>query len=202
MLLIVVLVGNTSISVPFPDIVIFFTLIAPFIVAVPLVFVTDRVPVVVKPPAMLCGVLVPAIVILPVQPVVVNVPLLIKFPPKVILFDEERVKVAPLLIVNGAPVLSVLVPFGLIAPVFVINTPPVPEKVANHSFPEFLAVDVLYCRVADAPYVGAALAVAVPSIERVPFTVTFAVVIDFAPLTLRVRLLYVPVATVCAPAAL
>ena len=58
-------------------------------------------------------------------------------------------------------------------------------------------VAVLYCSLADAPYVGAAEVVAVPSIERVPLTVTVPKV--FKPDPASVRLLYVAVTTVCAP---
>ena len=52
-------------------------------------------------------------------------------------------------------------------------TPPVAVKLDGHSAPIFLTSDVLYCKVALGPYVYAPvkLAVAVPSMEKIPFTV-------------------------------
>lgn len=78
---------------------------------------------------------------------------------------------------------------NVIVPVFLITTPPVLLNVAGHSNPVFLAVEVLYCKVEFAPNVGVSEAVAVPSIERVSFTVT--PVVAFTPDSERVRLVYV-----------
>lgn len=101
-------------------------------------------------------------------------------------------KVAPLLIISGAETPNTLAPSIVIAPVFLIITPPVPAKGVIHSFEVVvLAVAVLYCSVALAPKVTAPDVtdmVAVPSIESIPFTVGVVANV-FAPEPERVRLL-------------
>jgi len=164
-------------------------------VAVPAVFVIDTAPVVVNP-SILCAATVPVIVT-PPEPLV-NVPAFIKSPSKVKRL-VPGVSVAPLMMFKGTLVLlpSTLGALNVTVPLF-ITTPPVARKGVIHSGP---AVAVWsYCKVADAPYVGATEAVAVPAILRILFTVTPVVV--FAPLPLSVRLLYATAFTVCAPAPL
>ena len=66
---------------------------------------------------------------------------------------------------------------SVMAPVLAMMIPPEPLKVAINSTPILRAVVVLYCNLAAAPYVGAAVAVAVPSIDKIPLTVTPVVVL-------------------------
>ncbi len=95
--------------------------------------------------------------------------------------------VAPEFMVNGTEVLRTFAPFKVIAPVFAIITPPVAANGVIHSAPAVRGVAVLYLSVAAVPYIGAAETVAVPSIERIPLTLTPVVV--FAPLPESVKLL-------------
>ena len=104
------------------------------------------------------------------------------------------------MITSGTDAFSTLAEFKVIVPVFAMITPPLAANGDTHSTPALRGVAVLYCKDAEAPYVGAAEAVAVPSMERTPFTVTPEMVLS--PLPDKVRLLYVSPATVCAPFAL
>jgi hypothetical protein len=133
-------------------------------------------------------VLVPVMVIVEVPPV--RVPLLIKLPlnvsPKF-----PVASVAPLLIVSGIPALNTFAAFIVIVPVLAMITPPVAVNGVFHSLPAVLDVGVLYRKVAAEPYVSVpvTVAVAVPSMERIPFTVVVPVGKVFADVPERVRLL-------------
>ena len=154
-----------------------------FSVAVPPVFVDVTLPVVVNP-SMLC-VPVPAKVIAEAFPT--NVPLFTKLPPNVrAKLLPEVLRVAPKAMERGTPVLNTFAAFNVIAPVLAIVTPPVAANGVIHSRPAVREVAVLYCKVADPPYVGATETVAVSSIDKTWLTVTPVVV--FVPLPAIVRL--------------
>ena len=92
--------------------------------------------------------------------------------------------------VKGTVLLNTFAPFIVIAPVLVMITPPVAANGVIHSGPAVRAVVVLYCRVADEPYVGVAETVAVPVIVSIPLTVGIVVNV-LTPEVERVRLLKV-----------
>ena len=112
-------------------------------------------------------------------------------------------KLALLLMVRGTEALKTFAAFRVMFPVLAIMTPPVAANGVIHSSAEaVLAVDVLYCRVASAPYVTTPVVtviVAVPSIDRTPFTVGVVANV-FALVPERVRLWYVVTFAVCVPA--
>ena len=118
-------------------------------VAVPAVFDTVSEPVV-ENPSMLC---VPVPLIVMAELPAVNVPLLIKLPPSVSAkLLAEVLSVAPLLMVSGTLVLNTLAASKVIVPVLAMMTPPVAANVASHSLVDtVLAVEVLYCNVAEEP---------------------------------------------------
>jgi len=103
---------------------------------------------------------------------------------------DEVFKADPLFMVKGTELLNTFAPFRVIDPVLAMITPPVAPNGVIHSGPAEREVVVLYCRVAAEPNVGAAETVAVPVMERVPFTVG-AVVKVLTPEVERVRLLKV-----------
>ena len=92
------------------------------------------------------------------------------------------------LMVSGIDALNTLIPFKVIVPRFAMTTPPVAAKGEIHSTPAVRSVEVLYCRVAAEPYVGAAETVAVPCMLRKPLTVGMVENV-FTPVLLTVKLL-------------
>ena len=149
---------------------------------------------------MLC-VAVPVIVTPPVVPVAK--PLLIKLPFKVN-NTVPNPNCAEEFTVSGAVALNVFATVIVILPIFAITTPPDAVNGVIHSsvVPTLLAVPVLYSSVAFAPYVTVPVdtfTVAVPCIDRTPFTVGELAKV-LVPEPESIKLLYVNTAAVCPPA--
>lgn len=123
---------------PLPLMIKLAMLTLPPMVAVPLVFVIDKFPVVVNP--LILWAPVPLMVMPPAPEV--NVPLLVKLPPSVSKL-APGVNTAEALIVNGILSLNTRAPVRLMAPVLAMITPPVATKGVIHSGPIFRAVVVL-----------------------------------------------------------